>query len=372
MLTRVSAALLALLLVAQPARASTPLSPSYQETIGTEITSPLTESDRLATEVLNEPTVHESIYYNGRYGGSLMGHRKVAESHRLAGGVFNGNLLDPNYDTTVSADGTVAVTGGEAVVSVAATSNSAAYLTTKGLARYTGSITNYYRAPVRVSNLGSANNVRAWGASDSSALTNGYWFRLSGTDFQIVVVNSGSATVVDSEDFNGVSDFELDTNYNVYEIYYTSREIVFVANGLVLHTYTITDEPAITTRHLRPFLYNKNTGVGSVVDIRSMVMTITALGNPETQPFNVHIAGATAGQLIKTGPGTLRQVGINSSSNASRVVLYDGTSTSGSVIADIKLNVSAPPVPYPIKWEFISGLFVVTEGSTTDISLNYD
>lgn len=52
---------------------------------------------------------------------------RVSETHRIAGGVFNDNLLDPNYATSVAANGSITVSDGEAVVSGTATDISIGY-----------------------------------------------------------------------------------------------------------------------------------------------------------------------------------------------------------------------------------------------------
>lgn len=175
--------------------------------------------------------------------------------------------------------------------------------------------------------------------------------------------------------FNGdYPTYTLDTKYHDYEILYSGRKVMFTIDGALIHTVEAGEEPIVAIRHLKPFMSSVSTGVGAVAGLRTLSLTISLLGTPKTQPLNRHIAGATAGTLIKTGPGTLRMLSVNSSTNASQITVYDALNASDSskIIADIKLNVSAPPVPMPYEWDFNTGLYVVITGTGTDISIGYE
>ena len=306
---------------------------------------------------------------------TLFSQLRTAETHRRAGGVFNDSALDPNYTTSLVANGTVTVLNGQANIAVTTDSGSSAFLTTVGVCRYIGSNSCLYRAPIRVGDLGASANLRAWGAVNDSTKTDGYWFQLNGTTFQIVTSNNGTSTVVSNGSFNGVSDsYTLDTSFHDYEIRYSGRRVKFVVDGVLIHTVTAGTTALSAIRHLKPFIQNTNTGVGSVVTISALSMAINLLGTPKTQPLNRHIAGATTGTLIKSGPGTLRALTINSSSNASTVALYDALNATDSTkaIAIVAMNVSAPPTYLPYEWDFNTGLYVVVVGASTDISINYE
>lgn len=127
--------------------------------------------------------------YNNEIEGTMLNQLKVAESHRLAGGIFNDGALDTNYfSATVSANGTVAVTNGEAILSTTTDANSSTQLTSVAVARYIGANSNYFRAILRLPDAGAVNNVRKWGATTGAAPTDGYYFQLSGTAFSIVTL----------------------------------------------------------------------------------------------------------------------------------------------------------------------------------------
>lgn len=306
---------------------------------------------------------------------TLFGQIKVAETHRKAGGVFNGSSLDPNYSTTTAANGSVSVLNGEAVLDTTVDSGSSAILTTIGVARYIASNSNVFRGTVRVTTTSATNNARSWGAFDGTAFANGYWFRLNNSTFQIVTANNGVLTTTANGSFNGdYPTYTLDTKYHDYEILYSGRKVMFTIDGALIHTVEAGEEPIVAIRHLKPFMSSVSTGVGAVAGLRTLSLTISLLGTPKTQPLNRHIAGTTTGTLIKTGPGTLRMLSVNSSTNVSQITVYDALSASDSskIIADIKLNVSAPPVPLPYEWDFNTGLYVVIAGTGTDISIGYE
>lgn len=80
---------------------------------------------------------------------------------------------------------------------------------------------------------------------------------------------------------------------------------------------------------------------------------------------SVHL---TASGLIKTGPGVLKGMYVNSTSSGT-IKVYDGTSSSGTVIN----NTITPAVGYHNLGDvaFVTGLYV-TIGSTLDVTLHYE
>ena len=81
--------------------------------------------------------------------------------------------------------------------------------------------------------------------------------------------------------------------------------------------------------------------------------------------------GTTTGTLVKTGGGALHRDIINSPTAAGTITLYDGTSTSGSVIGVI--TVPSSPVPVSIEYGlyFNTGLFAVVASQTEDVAFVY-
>lgn len=80
----------------------------------------------------------------------------------------------------------------------------------------------------------------------------------------------------------------------------------------------------------------------------------------------------TAGNQIKTGPGTLLGISVNTAGVTSSIVLYDGTSTAGvklgtwATTAQGVINFGAGGIP------FTTGLFAVLAGGTpADVTVQY-
>ncbi|HHV58258.1 MAG TPA: hypothetical protein GXX50_10930 [Firmicutes bacterium] len=83
-----------------------------------------------------------------------------------------------------------------------------------------------------------------------------------------------------------------------------------------------------------------------------------------------HFNAATSGTGVKSGPGVLHAVAVNDSGSGMTLTLYDGTSTSGTVLGVIK-----PTAPVTLTYDarFATGLFVVIDGTTVgDITLSFE
>jgi hypothetical protein len=81
---------------------------------------------------------------------------------------------------------------------------------------------------------------------------------------------------------------------------------------------------------------------------------------PANSAFN--IAGANAGVQIKTGPGTLSSVAINTGVAGATVELFDGTSTAGKPLGIYSAAAQTGALPQNIA--FTTGLFAVTSAAT--------
>jgi hypothetical protein len=142
--------------------------------------------------------------YNNIAEFTMLNQVKVAQNFRLSGGLFNGSLLDTNFFTTVVQNGgTVAVTGGEALLSLTTTANSYAGIFTNSLGRYMGGNMNYYRSAHIFGDSGAVNNVRRNGCCDTTSVLNGLFFQSTNNLLQLVVRKNGVDTVVNSGSFNG-------------------------------------------------------------------------------------------------------------------------------------------------------------------------
>jgi hypothetical protein len=314
--------------------------------------------------------------YGNEVEATMLNQLKVAESNRLAGGVFNvvtnGDAPDTNFWTVANtAGGTTVVTNSEGILTLTTSSGSATQLQSKGLARYMGANSNYYRSVLRLS-VGAVNNVRRWGASTGNSPTDGMMFELSDTTFSIVTRKAGTDTKVSSGSFNGdgtktSQSYSLDTNYHTFEIYYTNKKVMFVIDGTPIHTVTATTTPYIGTHHLRPTASNINTGVGSACTMGILVATISRLGVIASQSKVLNLT--TGNTLLKIGPGFLHQVDINSL-DSKIITVYDGTTAGGTLIGTVDTTkASIGPMLTSIPFEV--GLYITLSGAT-NITVVYE
>lgn len=65
---------------------------------------------------------------------------------------------------------------------------------------------------------------------------------------------------------------------------------------------------------------------------------------------------------VKTGPGILKGLSVNTAGSSWTATIYDGTSTSGKWLYTVNLN-TVGPVTFP-DTIFNTGLFIVTAGTT--------
>jgi hypothetical protein len=92
------------------------------------------------------------------------------------------------------------------------------------------------------------------------------------------------------------------------------------------------------------------------------------IGGPPGSGSYLNISAATAGTQVKTGQGQLLTVAINNAASGSIITLYDGTSASGTPIAQIDGDVQ---VSLAYGLEFSKGLYaVVTDAPNVTIVFN--
>lgn len=69
-----------------------------------------------------------------------------------------------------------------------------------------------------------------------------------------------------------------------------------------------------------------------------------------------------ASTQVKTGPGILMGLSVNTAGSSWTATIYDGTSTSGTLLYTVDLN-TVGPIIFP-NTIFNTGLFIVTAGTT--------
>jgi hypothetical protein len=93
----------------------------------------------------------------------------------------------------------------------------------------------------------------------------------------------------------------------------------------------------------------------------------------EGQPVNTgqatNITAQTVGYQVQTGKGCLLSIVFNKPVATSVVTLYDGTSTSGTVLGTITIPASPMPSSLTYNVNFSVGLFVVVATADMDITI---
>ena len=300
---------------------------------------------------------------------------RTAQSVKLAGGIFIGTIVDPNFWTVnTTANGSAyqdvrtATTGGELTLSTNTTANGAARIASQRRGRFVAGNSNYYKSVIHLPDSGTANNVRRWGLADYTtitSLTDGAYFQLSGTTFSVVTMRGGTANVTSSGSFNGNygSMHSVDpNNSHTYEIYYSPYSVYFVIDGILLHTITISASPWTNSVNLYVYCDDVNSG-GSVSNVIMHVRaaSIHRLGPTYSAPKYVNISTGNT-TVLKYSAGTLQTVTLNNPTNIT-ITIYDNTVASGNVIAVIAPQPNSPPVTLTYGIDFSTGLTITTTGA---------
>jgi len=311
-------------------------------------------------------------------GSTMIDEMMIAEKSRIAGGVFNGTTPDTNFYTTVlNANGTANISNSVLDCATTTNSGSSSFVYTNTIGRYISGNMNHMRGIFRVGDTGVANNTRQIGCTALSDLADSFYFQLSGTTFSIVANTTGLAQIkVDNGSFNGDNlTYQITNTFHTWEILYTNKRIQFYIDKVLIHTLTQTTLPICGTRHLRPFIQNFNTGIGTVAHLYTQVLSILSWGNIKTQPKYYLQQGLQTGVLLKYGIGLLHSIVISGVTNNATVTLYDGTSTAGTPIftSGAMTNQTVPfVIPFNTGVQFINGLFLTVTAAACNCLVMYE
>ena len=371
--------------VAQPVRLvgasyeGNTIDPAVITSAATGTGATITQSGRLifTSGTANAATVYAYSVRKGRYiGGSSNRYRS---QRRIDAGTANNNRrwgigLAANYALTISSASVVAgdvytnnnqqftimVSGTVTTAYVYGTGNPGA-----GAQTYT-KITSSSTGPATLTGSTFAANY---------LLTDGAWFQYNGTTFGIRVMAGGSLVTggnIDTGSFNGKYGalYTPGTGLTAYEIYYTNSKIIFVIDGIPLHTFSLTSGNWSNSRTLHVFADSINTGTATSVTMESYSETIYRLGLINTENSIRYINSATT-TICKYGPGRLKRIIINYPSSAAQVItIYDALAAlTGNLISLLTIEQDGNQnsmLPYNIEYDipFHNGLTVVT--STTN------
>jgi len=256
---------------------------------------------------------------------------QVETPHKLLGSAFYGTTLDPNFWTsTVTNGGTNAQGGGFVNVRTNTTANGTARIDSLRTSRYIPGHALRFNVQV-IQTVGTANNTRLWGFTDG---TDGMYFKLNGTGFEVVTMNNTTEAPVTSGDFNGElgATYVVDANNHSYQILCTNGKAWFYVDNVLLHSIGTTTTRLTQTLNLPMRISNVNAG-GSTTDIQMKVITASAarLGDVTHQPTS-YFTSVQVSVVLKYGAGNLHGILLGGKANGGAVTLYDNTAASGRIL----------------------------------------
>jgi len=350
----------------------------------------LSESEDELSIVRNKPIATSDNQTNGEQktkimdswgdeiGATMIDEMMVSEKNRVSGGVFNGTIPDTNFYTTVlNANGTATISNSVLDCAVTTDANSSSMVYTNTVGRYIGGNMNHLRGIFRVGDTGVVNNTRQIGCTALADLADSFYFQLSGTTFSVVANTTGLAQIkIDNGSFNGDQpSYTMTDTFHTWEILFTNKRIQFFIDKFLVHTFTQTTSVICGTRHLRPFIRNINTGVGSVAHLYTQVLSMLTWGETHTQSKSYYHEGQTAGILLKVGIGSVHSIVISGVTNTANVDIYDGLNATGTKIWSSG-SMSNQTVPLTITFntgeQFTTGLYLVKNGANCNTKLFYE
>lgn len=272
------------------------------------------------------------------------------------------------WTSTTANGGTATSTGGEGVLQTSASATGSAQLTSTTIPYLPGQ-SAWLNSAVRFNDTGSAGNIRRLGVFTISGTTpqEGFYFELSGTTLNAVVVKAGTPTAVASTSWSRVASapFTLTTNYHSFEIRFTANSVQFYVDNVIRHIHTGTTSAITTTLNFPITLQSINTSgatnrsinvrnigygrfgerppiassvvafqtdiptAGTRVRLASNVLTVGAIIQaPSTNTGNVYVGDITVSSTVKGAelqPGQATSVGVFNTN-----LIYVDTDVSGS------------------------------------------
>lgn len=304
---------------------------------------------------------------------------RVVTPVRVVGATFTGNVVDPNFWTVATGSGgSAVVSGSQLVVSTGVVANNSTVVQSVRTARYTGGSANRFRSIFRVPDTGSVNNIRRFGAFNT---TDGTYFELSGTNLNLVTRKTGVNSVITNGSFNGNvgNTVVVDTFAHDWEIYYTEHRVWYIVDGNLLHTYTAASNTWTDNLHLPIRIENTNVS-GSVTNVSLNVRgaTLCKLGKELTTPTSRYQAGITSGVVLKYGPGNVHGISVTGVLNNSEVTLYDNIVASGSILWSSGVQFitnQSNNLPYSIDLKglpFFTGLSLSIATANSNVTVIYE
>lgn len=306
--------------------------------------------------------------------GTRMDELRVVNPTRLVGAVFDGAVLDANFWTaTLGTVGSATLANdAQCVLLTGTTANNTVSLQTVRIGRYIGGSHMRFRTIMRLSDTGTTDNIRRWGAFTT---TGGAFFELNGTTLNVCTaktnLSTSAANIGDTGVYrvaaaNWTTTFAMDTNVHTYEIYWTNSKVDFVIDGVLRHTINALLNTWADSMH-KPVRYesNNSNGVSTSLGLRIRVGTIYRLGELHTE--NIYGRVTNADKILKYGPGCIHTVTVCSNAGTS-ISFYDGLTAGGVLLGTF---VTTALIALTVDIPFFTGLFASPSG-TVDVTVVYE
>lgn len=290
---------------------------------------------------------------------TYMNQLRIALPNLLVGDAFNGTVIEPNYWTTSTVNGsTVTINSGLLCLGTNTTANGDASIQSIAEGDYFPGHEMQFRCIVKQRDAtGTALNVKKWGAFDS--LT-GAFFISSGTSLYGVGYRfNGVDTVISSTSFNkSVTQPNL-SNLNTYEIYWTNTKIRYVAAGTMVHEVTATTDQPMSENNLPIRFENTNFGGGTASS--TMCVAVASINRNGSDNRVARSQTFTTAGTYVLRYGHARGVGVwIGTLTPGTVSIYDGTSATGTpIVMTVDAKTVAPQYLPLNDVAFKNGLTVV-------------
>lgn len=297
--------------------------------------------------------------------------------YKLCGDSFGGDILDPSmWTASLGTGGTAVTTTGQLELSTGTTANNSTTVVSVTTARFSGLAPNKVRIPLSIPDGGTANNVRRWGMKAPTG--DGVYFEIDGTTLNLVTLNSGVATTrATNGTFNGQYglSFPIGTSSHFYEIIWQPRQVVWLADNKIIHTFNAAAAPWSGALHFPIYLENTNSG-GSTTNVVLQVRlaAATRFGIPQMEKKGTFVSGTTAATIIKHDIGNFHEISIAAVANNARIILYDNIAASGKVLFDTgAMPANTTPVSLTMGGvHFNFGLTVAITGAAANVLVVWD